>query len=287
MCRFIAYKGKPVLMADLLIKSENSLLVQSYDAKNNINSVNGDGFGVAWYPLHDDPIPGIYTNILPAWTDRNLHRLSEKIVASCFFAHVRDATQGTAITELNCHPFRFKQFVFMHNGHIAEFKQMKRRLRTVLSDELYNFIEGNIDSEHIFALWLHFLENRESPQLNDIESAIKKTFRQIKQWNQDDGVKEATHINLAISDGVQIVATRYSSLPEAEAATLFVFSETSQYHTDNDVARLDKSTQSNYETVIIASEPLTNRPEDWKKIEQNSIVTVNKDNYLKISTLKI
>ena len=285
MCRFLAYKGTPALMADLLIRSENSLLVQSYDAKTYNNTLNGDGFGVAWYPLHDDPIPGIYKNILPAWVDLNIRSLSEKIYASCFFAHVRDATPGTTVTELNCHPFRFKQFTFMHNGHIAKFMQMKRKLRAVLSDELYNFIKGNTDSEHIFALWLHFLKNRETPELTDIETAINKTLRQIARWNQDDGVKEPTYINLAITDGLQMVATRYSSIPEAEAATLFVSSGIYQHHADSNEVRVHDTMQTNKETVIIASEPLTAWQEDWEKVEQNSIITVNQDNQLKISTL--
>lgn len=59
MCRFTLYKGKKILLADVLLRPENSLIRQSRDAgyhpgcedalgKRNIR-VNGDGFGVCWY----------------------------------------------------------------------------------------------------------------------------------------------------------------------------------------------------------------------------------------------
>jgi predicted glutamine amidotransferase len=35
----------------------------------------------------------------------------------------------------------------MHNGAIAEFTRIKRRLQASLSDELFNFPQGSTDSE--------------------------------------------------------------------------------------------------------------------------------------------
>ena len=32
---------------------------------------------------------------------------------------------------------------FMHNGGIAEFQKIKRQLQAKLSDELFNFVNGN------------------------------------------------------------------------------------------------------------------------------------------------
>ena len=55
MCRFVGYKGAPIQIADLLIKSDNSLIVQYINAKESVKPVNGDGFGVGWYPVHNDP----------------------------------------------------------------------------------------------------------------------------------------------------------------------------------------------------------------------------------------
>lgn len=42
----------------------------------------------------------------------------------------------------------------MHNGGIAEFHKIKRRLQSNLPDELFNFVTGNTDSQWAFALFL-------------------------------------------------------------------------------------------------------------------------------------
>lgn len=47
--------------------------------------------------------------------------------------------------------------MWMHNGGIAEFEKMKRRLQSSLPEELFLFVEGNTDSEWAFALFLSFV----------------------------------------------------------------------------------------------------------------------------------
>jgi glutamine amidotransferase len=49
MCRFEAYLGSPIIVEDILVKPENPLVHQSYDAEESIMTVNGDGFGLGWY----------------------------------------------------------------------------------------------------------------------------------------------------------------------------------------------------------------------------------------------
>jgi predicted glutamine amidotransferase len=43
---------------------------------------------------------------------------------------------------------------FMHNGNIEAFSKIKRRLQQQLSDEIFNVVKGNTDSEWSFALFL-------------------------------------------------------------------------------------------------------------------------------------
>jgi hypothetical protein len=50
VCRFVAYQGHPVLLADLLYRPRHSLVAQSYRAETMSQPFNGDGFGVGWYP---------------------------------------------------------------------------------------------------------------------------------------------------------------------------------------------------------------------------------------------
>lgn len=45
----------------------------------------------------------------------------------------------------------------MHNGGIADFHLIKRKLQASLSDELFAVPQGNTDSEWAFALFLSFV----------------------------------------------------------------------------------------------------------------------------------
>ncbi|MEK9660225.1 MAG: hypothetical protein VW644_00555 [Alphaproteobacteria bacterium] len=79
MCRFLVYKGREILMSDLLTRADHSLIMQSYHARERAEPLNGDGFGVGWYVPQVDPTPGVFVSTSPAWSNRNLHRLADKV----------------------------------------------------------------------------------------------------------------------------------------------------------------------------------------------------------------
>lgn len=86
-------------------------------------------------------------------------RLAEKIKSPLIFAHVRASTSG-AVSETNCHPWSYGRLMWMHNGGIAEFEKIKRKLQNFLPEELYLFVQGNTDSEWAFALFLSFVKKK-------------------------------------------------------------------------------------------------------------------------------
>ena len=46
MCRFLVYKGRRVPMSDLLENTEQSLIRQSYEAREREEPLNGDVLGI-------------------------------------------------------------------------------------------------------------------------------------------------------------------------------------------------------------------------------------------------
>ncbi len=84
MCRFIAYKGEEVTLNDIVISPTNSLIEQSKDAKKRKKPLNGDGFGLSWYPTHNDPFPARFVSIEPAWSNQNLQQIASKVRSQCF-----------------------------------------------------------------------------------------------------------------------------------------------------------------------------------------------------------
>ena len=125
MCRWMAYRGHPIPIETLLYKTEHSLIEQSRHARMGVETFNGDGFGVGWYT--EGEAPGRYRSLMPAWSDRNLRDLAAHIRSPLFLAHVR-ATTGTPVQDTNCHPFRHENWLFVHNGAIDRFHEIRRDL---------------------------------------------------------------------------------------------------------------------------------------------------------------
>ena len=125
MCRWLAYSGSPLLLEQALYAPAHSLIDQSLHSKLGAEATNGDGFGVGWYD--EAAKPGVFKSIEPAWNDRNLREVAGHIRSGHFFAHIRAAI-GSAVQQTNCHPFRHGQWLFMHNGYVAELGTVKRDL---------------------------------------------------------------------------------------------------------------------------------------------------------------
>ena len=123
MCRWLAYSGSPILLEELLYKPEHSLIDQSLHSRLGVETTNGDGFGVGWYGTNADT-PAVFHSIEPAWNERNLRELASHVESPLFLAHIRAST-GTAVQQTNCHPFRHGRWLWVHNGLINDFAQVK------------------------------------------------------------------------------------------------------------------------------------------------------------------
>ncbi len=273
MCRFIAYKGKPILLNEVLHEPKNSLIRQSSNAHEAEEPLNGDGFGLGWYLPEIDPEPGLFVSVRPAWNDRNLRYLCQKLLTGCFFAHVRAASAGE-VSEANCHPFHFKDYLFMHNGGLGEFNKIKRQLRRRLSDEIYDWIRGQTDSEHLFALFLENLKNRDGkPTSHDIANTLEATIREIQEMKKEAGVSEACYINCVVTNGDVMVGVRYVSDLNEVASTLY-YSEGNHFECKDGLCRMRPGDPSEH-AVLIVSEKLTSQLSDWKEIPTNFFCIVD------------
>ncbi len=281
MCRFVLYMGPSIQMDSLITKPSHSIIVQSYHANEIDVPLNGDGFGVAWYQQGIDEAPALFRSISPAWNNQNLINLSHALKSHCILAHVRAASPGLPVTQLNCHPFTWKQFSFMHNGFIGDFQTIKRRARNLLSESSYRWIQGSTDSETFFALFIDKYQQistgTESTETERIAAALTATIRAFKNLFAEAGITENWSLNLVISDGQNAVATRYSS-PGTIIHSLYLHTGAS-YRCDTGDIHLAPSDQ---QTILIASEPLTNDP-DWHEVEANYLIKVDNINTVELA----
>lgn len=279
MCRFVAYLGKPIMADELLLKPANSLVHQSYSAGEMSQVLNGDGFGLGWYVHHISNRPGLFRSITPAWNNNNLLYNASLIQTDCLFAHIRAASEGN-ISEANTHPFHYKRFLMMHNGEIPDFPRIKRRLLSLLNDDVFLWIKGQTDSEHVFALLMqHMREMRGSgPRLSgdQVRQCFQKTFDVIQQLKVEAGIGEAAStFNMMITDGYRIYGTRYSSNPDIQTRTLY-YASGGGFECKNGVSRMVPG-ESGVEAVLIVSEKLNNSPEDWITIPPNHFIAVDRE----------
>ncbi len=283
MCRLMAYKGTPIVIDDLLYKPKNSLITQSINAKEIEEPLNGDGFGIGWYAPEINNEPVTFVSVNPAWNNRNLRNLAPKIKTNCLLAHVRAATVGD-VSESNCHPFQYKDFLMAHNGGVEEFGKIKRHLREPLSNELYNWIKGQTDSEHLFAYLLnHLFNNHKTVTPEAVVDSFEHMFRDVKKLMAKYEIKEEAYMNMAFTNGEFVVASRYVSDPKQEALTLY-HSEGSRFVVENGITRL-VAPKDDDGAVLVVSEKLSD-DKDWTMIPPNHFVIVESTLNVRIRPIK-
>lgn len=263
MCRWLMYHGKPLLMSKLLVEPENSLIHQSIHSYQGKTDVNGDGFGLGWYSDANSG-PGQYRDNLPAWNDSNFRSIAEHIVSPTFLAHIR-ATTGTPSMRTNCHPFRYKNILFMHNGAIGSFSHIRYDLERLIGKEYYKLRLGCTDTEALFLLALtNGLEH--SPQI-----AIEKTIEQIAKVQEANGVPVEFRGTLAFSNGNASCATKFSNTDVVPS--LYYVVDDGINEVIGQSANLNDFSQS----TLILSEPL-NHSEVYHEVHNHDFLIVDHRN---------
>ena len=282
MCRFAVYRGPPIRMSALVTDPEHSIIRQSARSHEGIEPMNGDGYGLAWYVPHLLAEPVLFREVTPAWNSPNLASLARATESGTVFAHVRAATEGSAVTLLNCHPFARGTLAFMHNGAIGGFGKLRRSLRAGLSDASYDAIAGGTDSEHLFAWFIdHFDADATVDPLERMAGALAHTFFDLDALGREKGITESSRLNIALTDGQRVVASR-CNLGEG-ASTNSLYMRQGRYACSDGVARLGPE-GDHAACVMIASEPLTSEA-DWHRVPEQHFVLVDTDLSVEIRPL--
>jgi glutamine amidotransferase len=255
----MAYRGAPLPIEELLFKTDHSLIDQSMSSRST-TPTNGDGFGLGWYGAREEP--GLFRSVRPAWNDFNLRDLAAHIQSRLFLAHVRAASQA-AVQESNCHPFRYRNWLFVHNGEVEGIERYRRELLLAVSPELFPHIQGNTDSEIMFylALTLGLME--------DPLGGIERMAGFVERVARAHGVENALWMTLGFSDGRNLYAVRYAS--DGDAPTL--------YHSRDmeDLSRLNPALRDRFSANAraVVSEPLADVADAWVSIQQSTAVVVH------------
>lgn len=257
MCRWLAYLGKPKFIEDLLFDTPHSLVAQSHHSSKAKLGVHGDGVGIAWYGITDEP--GLYRDSTPAWNNHNIRDMCHQTKSSLFFAHVRAST-GAPSLYVNCHPFRYKNWLFMHNGQIGGYNLIRRDYENSLSDQTYAHRQGTTDSEMMFLKSIDFGfsakdKNSNNDTLDNTTTILRRLFNDIQNRCAKYNISKPIRATICISDGKSIWVIRWSS--DNLSPSLFINEEN--------------------HSVTIVSEPLDSNKSRWKKIPENTISRIYLD----------
>jgi len=258
----MAWKGQPVLVEELLFKTQHGLIDQSLHSRMGAETTNGDGFGLGWYGTGAGP--GVYRSVAPAWGDANLRHLAGHLESPLFLSHVR-AALGSPVQQTNCHPFRHGRWLFVHNGFVAGFHGLRRELMLAVDPDLFAEVQGSTDSEVI--LHLALTEGLEEDPLTALERALGR----VEAAAERHGIDSAIQASIGVSDGERVWAVRYST--EGRSRTLFVSGDVHalrQLHPDN--PRLARMRD---EDCVVVSEPFSDLPGAWVEIPESTALVVH------------
>ena len=223
--------------------------------------------------------------------------MAPKVASSLIFAHVRATTEGT-LQDSNCHPFSHGSLMWMHNGGIGLWHQVKRSLALSIGEKWFLGVHGGTDSEWAFALFLDTLEKEAGvdPSRDPgpdgfchrvLQRTMLSTIAKINALvdavpNLDSAftpVERRSLLNFAVTDGTSVVCTRYVSSPVDEAASLYFSSGTSWAEATPGKFKMERADKG-ADIVLVASEPLTYDADNWVAVPTNSIVTVHRQSVL-------
>jgi glutamine amidotransferase len=205
MCRIFGFRS--VIQSQVhrsLVSADNALMNQS--------GRHPDGWGVAYYNCG---APHVIKSVATALDDALFRRVSGIVTSETVLAHLRKATQG-GLSIINTHPFQYGPWVFVHNGNVGKFAEIKAELIERIPKVLRRFILGDTDSEVLFYLLLGNMAKRcdlarPGYPIADVVFAIRETVAEIVELTgalceRDDGPSDSTFLTFVITNGTTMVA---------------------------------------------------------------------------------
>lgn len=291
MCRAILYLGNPIKLNTLLYGPNNSLIKQTYAPKKMSGILNLAGFGMALWKndIKKQPLPYIYRTTTLPFYDQNLFELSTRATPRCLLAHIRGTPYEStnSISQANVHPYSIADSPIMlaHNGNIFEYKKTIGAIAPYLSEAALEALNGSSDTQWFFALFISQMKNPYQPKSTaEILQALKETIKITQYIRRKKQIEISSPLNLFLSNGQSIIALRYS-LDYGNYTNFFTQKPSNYNSLWYTYGKSYTKVNNNYEmtagnkveSLLIASEPLSNDMSTWIELPEYSIITAEKN----------
>ena len=221
---------------------------------------NPDGWGIGWYE-HNSPM--IFKQGISAKAkESQLPELSKTVRSKIIIAHVRKGT-GAPPSKVNSHPFRYKNWLFAHNGSVD-----RDYLLSLLKDKYKKKLKGETDSEVYFYWILQCIE-----ESKDVIEGVKKAVNIVTSSSYSG-------LNFLLSDGKCIYSFRYSKRHKNYYSLWLLKREpfesgAFEFESKETKALLYGKLLKGEKAVLVCSEALTK--EKWKKIKFGNMLIIKPD----------
>lgn len=255
MCRLYGMRATHSTRVECeLIDAQHSLLHQAQKDRRGME--NPHGWGMGWF---DHGLTHCARQVEPADESEQFRTSAARTEGSTVMAHVRRATVGEPRYE-NTHPFRAGDAMLAHNGHIANFDEIRPQLLAQMPERNQEAILGTTDSEHFFQLALSHLDSFSAPEMREALMEAVDTVRHCFTGEVEDEMTLA--LNTLFVAGGNLAGTRLRR-------SLWYLERSGTKHCPVCKETHDASgAGEDYRAVVLASERLTD--EDWKPVPKNS-----------------
>jgi predicted glutamine amidotransferase len=163
-------------------------------------------FGVGYYSRGD-----LLQRVEPRNENESfdLEKVIRGVRSDLILMHARTPRKERILRE-DIHPFRFKDWLFAHNGKVTGFDDVRERLLEAMPSFIRRNLRGKSDSEYLFHLFLSFLYdagqiNRPNLPVDSIGDAMSRTFSTVDELLSVAGY-DRSPASVVVSNGYSVVA---------------------------------------------------------------------------------
>ena len=248
---------------------------------------------------------------MPPKNDINFRSLCANTSSSTIFAHVRMAPEGSDVQQFNSHPFTFGRHLFMHNGGIAHFEELRRPMGNLMEKKAFANVRGTTDSEYLAGLYMKHLSGpnedwHKEYTLEEMKIALEKAIADVFKLQTElvPGVTTntipANSLNLCTTDGKKLLAFRFRNTAAAlknegsQPPSLYIsttagaplnrkFPGHPNFALGVDIPMIFAAglvgndtipTEKHGDHLIVSSEPTTKNDDEWTLVDKNEAVMV-------------
>jgi len=248
MCRLFLYIANQQIDSKILSKYISRFLSQSSQKHKNTpgldhprdNPPHRTGYGFAFID-NDDIQRGVYDwKIYKTKDSPDVDRYRDTIVRSIshqqpkiLLGHLRKIDNNRTVnyspkSYKNAHPFVFEEHAFIHNGIVLDFhlSRVHKKILDRIDKNLREEIQGETDSEHIFFLFLTFLEEEKKLLRHALtKTPYEEAFKKMIDWFVENEILALLNIIYVNSRDKIYLFSRYSTFADEEPTALYMDTE--------------------------------------------------------------